>query len=193
MMSAELQHPGGGHRRRSDERKVVLVLAEGGASACARRATAASAGLATGIRSASAGARAPARGARAGIVPQHLVAAHDLGHLAVAVPAQSARQQRHDRGSLRRREITHPQARAVKHRARQVGPPRLLWTVERKLHLGSTGVIERAQQRLRGCHDLLRDVGLGAGRCRDCTTLGDRRRGDNDEQARQRRRCGSKW
>ena len=94
----------------------------------------------------------------------------------------------HDRGALCRREVAHPQTVALKHRARKVRPPRLLWAVERKLHLRFSGVIERRDERLGGRDDARGGVGSGGGRGRRRAALSAanrRRRGDKAHEQRE--------
>jgi hypothetical protein len=75
MVPSELQHPRVGHGRRTDERDVVLIRAEGHRAATASAASAAC--LSTTRRS------VPSRS-----IAQHIVALHDLGHLAIARGAE---------------------------------------------------------------------------------------------------------
>ena len=103
VVSAELEHPRRCHRRRPDECEVVLVLAERRAAARPTPAAAAAASARVSRRLAS---------------PQHFVTAHDVDDLSITIAAQRGGQQRHDSSALGRREISHPDAGALKHRAR---------------------------------------------------------------------------
>ena len=158
-MTAKLQHPWRRHRRRSDEGEEVLVFAEDD--------TATPAGA------------APA--APGGVCLQHFVAAHDVGDLSKPAATERSREQTVDGGALRRCQICQPQALTLVHRARKVGPFRLLRSFEGELDLGSTRVVERRQQCLRGGDNTRRRVrGLA---WRRSTALSDDCRSDGDEQA----------
>ena len=114
------------------------------------------------------GTRAAARPAAAAGRFQNLVSPHDLRDLAVAVRAQRGFEQLHDRGPLRRGEVSHPESLSLEHRAREVRPaPALRVVVERELDLASAGVIKGRQHCIRR-----RDDGGGGGR----RAAGDRSR-----------------
>ena len=98
-------------RGRADKGDVVLVESELNTAATPPRA-----GLRAARRAlASAGASA------AGVL-QHLVAVHDVGDLLVARAAQRGRDHGQRGLALRRRQVAHPQAIALKDSARQVRP-----------------------------------------------------------------------
>jgi hypothetical protein len=94
---------------------------------------------------------------------EHFVAAHDLGDLPEPISTQGNREQRHHGVARGRREISETQPLAAEDAAREIRPLGLLRSFGRKLHLRTARIIERGDNRLRGCNDALRDVGLSGG------------------------------
>jgi hypothetical protein len=106
MVTAKLQHPRCRHRRLPHEGEVILVLTEPDAATTA------------GAAAPAAPAASRARPAVGFCFAEHFVAADDVRDLPISVWTQGGREQGVYRAALRRREVPHAKALALKHRAR---------------------------------------------------------------------------
>jgi len=162
-VATKLQHPGRRRRWRPHEGEVILVLAEDHGATWAAAARTAGATPVTTASSVSRPARGAARASPTAGLSERFVAAHDLGDLPEPVSTQGNREKRHHRVAPGRREISQAQPLAAEDAAREIRPPGPLRSFGGKLNLRTTRIVERGDNRLRGCNNALCDVGLSRG------------------------------